>query len=113
MKYGYLLGAAIGAALLSSPAAAQSDRGQIDRDRATAHHEMSRDSAMRMHDRDRMRDSRDRLRDRDRDRDRFRDSGERGDHDFGRRCRPMSHHRLMMTHSRCHSMRRHHHHHGM
>jgi hypothetical protein len=112
MKYSYFFGAALGAALLSSPAAAQPDHGRMDRDRTITHRDISRDSGMRMHDRDRLRDSDDRL-DRDRDRDRFRASDERVNRDFGRRCRSMSRHRLMMMHSRCRPMRHRHHHHDM
>jgi len=48
MKHGYLLAAALGAALLSSPAAAQSDHGRMDRDRAMSHLYILHDSGVRM-----------------------------------------------------------------
>jgi hypothetical protein len=101
MKHGYLLGAALGAALLSSPAAAQSDHGRMDRDRTVTHRDMARHADTRMHDR--------------MDRDRLRDSDDRMDRGrMDRRCGSMSRHRMMMMHSRCRAvMHRHHHHHGM
>ena len=99
MKHAYLFGAVLGAALLSSPAVAQSDHGRMDRDRTVTHEVMSRHAAMRTHDR--------------MDRDRMRDSDDRMDRGhMDRRCRSMSRHRMMTMHSRCAAMmHRHHRHH--
>ena len=88
MKHGYLLAAALGAALLSSPAAAQSDHGRMDRDRAMSHHDMLHDSGVRMH-------------------------GRMSQEHMARWCHSMSRHRMMMN-SQCRAMMHmHRHHHDM